>query len=181
MAASVWGIEITDRTARLVAADFCEERGETALAVALRDADRPLVLRNGQPCYRELFEVGKPGKGADVAKRVLKAIGSRKRKLAVNVCTHVILTGRYWDGGSKSEYAPFNLHTMQRLSWFPSINPMNGPHDEEQPTATGIGIVSTGTFCGKDATPCLSIHPLDAHLFGLDYIPAFPEEVATVA
>lgn len=176
MFACIGGIGIEDKTSRLIAADRAEETGKQSLANALRDTERQVVLRNGDPArFHELFEIGKPGTGNDLAKRVLQAIGSRKRKLAIQIDTDVSLSGRYWDGGSKSEYAPFNLSTMSRLMGFPSINPLTGDHLESQPTAKGIGIIETGHFCGKEATPCLHLHPDDAVRFGLEIIPGFPE------
>jgi hypothetical protein len=80
---------------------------------------------------------------------VKKAIPEyRKRSATVYHTENISLTGRYWDGGSLSEYIKLGIDgsvsSVPRRNDFPFTAP-----DPEIDLTDGTIYVETGTFCGK--------------------------------
>jgi hypothetical protein len=95
--------------------------------------------------------------------RVIRAADSKykKHKAILVVSESVTLSGTYWDGGSRSSYCAVNLETL-RVGPAPQYNPpqFGGPRsDPKCDIPVGVVIVKLGTFCGKQATATLYVHP----------------------
>ena len=110
-------------------------------------------------------------------RRILDAVGSRKRKASVEVSESVCYSGTYWDGGSRTEYTAVSLSDFRAVNGA-RFNPpqFGGPRvDPVVAVPPGIVIVEHGTFCGKPATPCVHVNPADA----VRFLPA-PSAVPTL-
>jgi hypothetical protein len=77
------------------------------------------------------------------------------RKIKVEEVSHVRLSDRYWDGGTRSEYRAVELDTLHCAS--PQVTGFNAPAEygglREDPTIEipeGVAIVEHSIFCGKD-------------------------------
>jgi hypothetical protein len=85
----------------------------------------------------------------------------KKHDAYLTVAESVSLSGTYWDGGSRSEYVAVDL-ASKRSQGAPHYNPpqFGGPRTSPVvPLPIGVVIVQGGTFCGKQATAILSVHP----------------------
>lgn len=93
---------------------------------------------------------------------IVKLVGSKKRKAILARPTEkVVLSGTYWDGGSRSDYFLVDLKTMQArpLAHYspPQFGgPREDPAVELQPHQA---VVEAGVFCGKPSTPTVYFHP----------------------
>ena len=85
---------------------------------------------------------------------------TRKHKLALYVAETATLTGTYWDGGSVSNYSWFDPRTEQYVSIpCPTAPPrFGGGKPPVVRIHPGQILLQEGTFCGKGATPSLTIH-----------------------
>lgn len=92
----------------------------------------------------------------------VKAVGSRKQSLTFTVCEKVNLFGRYWNGGSRSEYVAVDIATMKMSQAEHAYNPLVDSESVTIPLPEGIVIIRIGTFCGKPATPHIFINPANA-------------------
>jgi len=112
--------------------------------------------------FREPVSVNDPA-----VRRLLDAIGSRKRKACVTVSETCVINGTYWDGGSRTEWTAVRLSDGMSQG-APHFNPPQFGGPLTAPIVAvppGIVIVQHGTFCGKPATPCFHVNPADlAHL-----------------
>ena len=85
----------------------------------------------------------------------------RKKSAFLSAATDVTLSGTYWDGGSRNEYAAIDLATG-RNAGAPQYDPpqFGGPRtDPRVQLPVGVAIVRAGTFCGKPATAHVYLHP----------------------
>jgi uncharacterized protein (TIGR02996 family) len=136
-----------DKLGRLALADWHEERGE------MGEAARQRVIAAA---------LGK-GWGLEVSRAGLARLRKtfpryRKRSALLEVTTTVTLAGRYWSGGSKSTYV---LVRDGKVSVFLDIDPFRGNDRETTRLNKGEIIVRGGTFCGKEATMVVHVHPDD--------------------
>lgn len=101
--------------------------------------------------------------------RVIRAADPtyRKREACLLVRERVMLSGTYWDGGSRSTYHAVDLRTLRTLP-APQYNPPQycGPStDPVVEIPESVAIVKTGVFMGKTATATVYIHPNNATRF----------------
>lgn len=84
----------------------------------------------------------------------------RKRSATLHIQDDVSLTGRFWDGGSKTDWILTKNGTTQTVAPrndFPFTTP-----DKDVDLTDGTIAISTGTFCGKSATASIYTHkPID--------------------
>ena len=78
--------------------------------------------------------------------RIVGAL-SRKRKAFLHRRDHVEVFGTHWDGGSRSVYYLVNIATG-------AAEPVYGSNVDIEP---GFAVVVVGTFCGKPATPSVTV------------------------
>lgn len=103
--------------------------------------------------------------------RVIKAAAPdyRKREATILVRDRVMLSGTYWDEGSRSTYHAVDLATLRSLG-APQYDPPQycGPStDPVVAIPENVAIVKTGIFQGKTATATVYIHPANtAKLIG---------------
>lgn len=102
-------------------------------------------------------------------KAIIKAAFPKyaKHKAWYVVAEDCTISGTYWDGGSRSEYVAVDL-TTKRSAGAPHYDPpqFGGPvRDPQCAIPEGVAIVKAGTFCGKQATACVYIHPANVQRF----------------
>lgn len=98
--------------------------------------------------------------------RVIRAADSsyRKHNAFLRVQSKVSLSNTYWDGGSRSTYTAVDLVTL-RASAADQFSPPQFGGPRTAPAVEipeGIAIVETGVFCGKAATACVYLNPINA-------------------
>ena len=74
----------------------------------------------------------------------------RKRRAFFTVTESVALSGRYWDGGSKTNWRIIKDGTIQQISDRQDF-PFSAP-DTTVDLLDGTIVIATGTFCGKTST-----------------------------
>ena len=94
-----------------------------------------------------------------INRRVQSLTGTRKRSFGLSEAygpeQH---TASYWDGGSKSEYTVINRQTG--ASFTPPCGTYKaGFRDGTYTLKPGEILLSSGTFCGKQATPRFTCLP----------------------
>lgn len=107
-------------------------------------------------------------KRTDLPQAIKNGIRSRKQNVGISVTTEHELSGTWWDGGSRSEYCFIDLVTGRlaniNFDHYPGPTLAYGhkvptvPLCQDDPEKRWA-ILETGTFCGKDATPRLHVHP----------------------
>lgn len=103
--------------------------------------------------------------------RVIRAADPTYRKQAALILARerVMLSGTYWDEGSRSTYHAVDLRTLRSLG-APQYDPPQycGPStDPVVAIPENVAIVKTGIFQGKTATATVYIHPANmAKLIG---------------
>lgn len=96
----------------------------------------------------------------------LKArLGYAKTKMVAREATSGELIGLNWDGGSRDQYAAFTFPGWSELKTLPPWKVYaNG---ERYDLPRGVVVVRYGTFCGKQATINIDVHPEDMREFEL--------------
>ena len=84
----------------------------------------------------------------------------RKRSATLHIQDDVTLTGRFWDGGSRTDWTLTKNNTITAVasrSDFPFTT-----SDKDVDLTDGTIAISSGTFCGKTATASVYMHkPID--------------------
>lgn len=179
-APTVLGIAVTDAASRLIAADKAEEQGLADLAARLRRLEQPVLLSyDGSTCTGS--SVTLPATYHPLLRAVKNRPGSKKRAVGVRVAHRVTLYGRYWDEGTHHRYTPGALRTGdgRDVAWgaaWPDtgLGARLGGEETAQ-LAPGKIIVQDTVYCGREACPTLFLHPDDAALLGLTWLPACAE------
>ena len=84
----------------------------------------------------------------------------RKRSATLHIQDDVSLTGRFWDGGSRTDWTLTKNNTITAVA-LRSDFPFTAP-DKDVDLTDGTIAISSGTFCGKTATASVYTHkPID--------------------
>ena len=89
----------------------------------------------------------------------------RKRKVWVRASESVSIYNLNWDGGSRNEYRACSIEgraggSLDRFKDYAPWDPRQ-IHNQSVPLLPGAVVVQGGTFCGKDATLTIHVHPSD--------------------